>query len=38
MGLLDGVLGGVVGAEMANVVSGVIEKYGGVQGLVRLAS
>ena len=34
MGLLDGVLGGVVGAEMATVVSGLIEKHGGVQGIV----
>lgn len=34
MGLLDGVLGGVVGAEMASVVSGLIEKHGGVQGIV----
>jgi uncharacterized protein YidB (DUF937 family) len=34
MGLFDGVLGGVVGAEMASVVSGLIEKHGGVQGVV----
>lgn len=34
MGLFDGLLGGVVGAEMATVVSGLIEKHGGVQGLV----
>jgi uncharacterized protein YidB (DUF937 family) len=34
MGLLDGVLGGVVGGEMATVVSGLIEKHGGVQGIV----
>ena len=34
MGLLDGVLGGVVGAEMVSVVNGLIEKHGGVQGLV----
>jgi uncharacterized protein YidB (DUF937 family) len=34
MGLFDGVLGGVVGAEMATVVSGLIEKHGGVQGVV----
>jgi uncharacterized protein YidB (DUF937 family) len=34
MGLLDGVLGGVVGAEMASVVNGLIEKHGGVQGIV----
>jgi uncharacterized protein YidB (DUF937 family) len=34
MGLFDGVLGGVVGAEMATVVGGLIEKHGGVQGIV----
>jgi len=34
MGLLDGLLGGVVGAEMATVVNGLIEKHGGVQGIV----
>ena len=34
MGLLDGLIGGAVGAEMATVVSGLIEKHGGVQGLV----
>jgi uncharacterized protein YidB (DUF937 family) len=35
MGLLDGLLGGVVGAEMATVVNGLIEKHGGVQGIVN---
>ena len=34
MGLFDGILGGVVGAEMATVVNGFIEKHGGVQGIV----
>jgi uncharacterized protein YidB (DUF937 family) len=34
MGLFDGVLGGIVGAEMATVVNGLIEKHGGVQGIV----
>ena len=34
MGLLDGLLGGIVGAEMVTVVNGLIEKHGGVQGLV----
>jgi uncharacterized protein YidB (DUF937 family) len=34
MGILDGVLGGVVGAEMVSVVNGLIEKHGGVQGIV----
>jgi hypothetical protein len=32
MGLLDGLLGGAVGAEMVTVVNGLIEKHGGVQG------
>jgi len=35
MGLFDGVLGGVVGAGMVSVVSGIIEQHGGVQGLVN---
>jgi uncharacterized protein YidB (DUF937 family) len=34
MGMFDGILGGVVGAEMATVVNGFIEKHGGVQGIV----
>ena len=34
MGLLDGVLGGVVGAEMVSVVNQLIEKHGGIQGIV----
>jgi uncharacterized protein YidB (DUF937 family) len=34
MGMFDGVLGGVVGAEMATVVHGLIEKHGGLQGIV----
>ncbi len=34
MGLFDGIIGGVVGAEMATVVSGLIKKHGGVQGIV----
>jgi uncharacterized protein YidB (DUF937 family) len=34
MGLLDGLLGGVVGAEMATVVNGFIERHGGLQGIV----
>lgn len=34
MGLFDGILGGVVGAEMAGVVNGLIEKHGGVQGII----
>ena len=34
MGLLDGVLGGVVGAGMVSVVNGILEKHGGLQGVV----
>jgi uncharacterized protein YidB (DUF937 family) len=34
MGLFDGLLGGLVGAEMATVVNALIEKHGGVQGIV----
>lgn len=34
MGFLDGLLGGVVGGEMATVVNGFIEKHGGVKGIV----
>ena len=35
MGLFDGVLGGIVGAEMVTVVNGLIERHGGVQGVVN---
>lgn len=34
MGLLDGILGGVVGGEMATAVNDLIQKHGGVQGIV----
>ena len=34
MGLLDGLLGGAVGGEMAMLASAFIEKHGGVQGIV----
>jgi uncharacterized protein YidB (DUF937 family) len=34
MGLLDGLLGGAVGAEMVTVVSSLIQQHGGVQGVV----
>lgn len=34
MGMFDGILGGAVGAEMATVVNGLIEKHGGIQGIV----
>jgi len=35
MGLFDGILGGIIGAEMATVVNGLIEKHGGIQGVVN---
>ena len=35
MGLFDGLLGGIVGAGMVSVVSGIIEKHGGLQGVVN---
>jgi hypothetical protein len=31
MGLFDGLLGGIVGAGMVSVVSGILEKHGGLQ-------
>ena len=34
MGLLDGLMGGVVGGEMVSLVNGFIEKHGGVSGIV----
>jgi uncharacterized protein YidB (DUF937 family) len=34
MGMFDGLLGGVVGAGMVTVVNGIIEKHGGLQGVV----
>ena len=34
MGMFDGILGGVIGAEMATVVNGLIQKHGGLQGVV----
>jgi uncharacterized protein YidB (DUF937 family) len=34
MGMFDGILGGVIGAEMATVVNGLIQKHGGIQGVV----
>jgi uncharacterized protein YidB (DUF937 family) len=35
MGLFDGMLGGIVGAGMVTVVNGILEKHGGVQGVVN---
>ena len=34
MGLLDGVLGGVVGAGMVGIINRVVEEQGGIQGIV----
>ena len=34
MGLLDGLIGGAVGAEMISVVNQLIEKHGGLPGIV----
>jgi len=34
MGLLDGIIGGVLGAGMTNIVNDLIEKHGGVSGIV----
>jgi uncharacterized protein YidB (DUF937 family) len=34
MGVFDGLLGGVIGAEMATVVNGLIERHGGLQGVL----
>jgi uncharacterized protein YidB (DUF937 family) len=35
MGMFDGLLGGIVGAGMVSVVSGVLEQHGGLQGVVN---
>ena len=34
MGLLDGVIGGFIGGELASVVNGLIASQGGISGLV----
>ena len=34
MGMLDGLLGGIVGAGMVSVVNGILEQHGGLQGVV----
>ncbi len=34
MGLLDGLIGGIVGAGMATAVNQILEKHGGLQGVV----
>jgi len=35
MGIFDGVLGGIVGAGMVSVVSDIIDKHGGLNGVVN---
>jgi uncharacterized protein YidB (DUF937 family) len=35
MGMFDGILGGMIGAGMAGVVNDVIERHGGIQGVVN---
>jgi uncharacterized protein YidB (DUF937 family) len=35
MGMFDGLLGGIVGAGMVSVVSDIVAKHGGVQGVVN---
>lgn len=35
MGLLDGVIGGIVGSAMTGVINHVLEQNGGVQGIVN---
>jgi uncharacterized protein YidB (DUF937 family) len=34
MGMFDGILGGIVGGGMVSVVNGILEKNGGLQGVV----
>ena len=34
MGMFDGLLGGIVGAGMVSVMSDILEKHGGMQGVV----
>jgi uncharacterized protein YidB (DUF937 family) len=35
MGMLDGLLGGIVGAGMVSVVNSIIDQHGGLQGVVN---
>jgi uncharacterized protein YidB (DUF937 family) len=35
MGLLDGFVGGVIGAGLVSVVNDILEKHGGLQGVVN---
>jgi uncharacterized protein YidB (DUF937 family) len=34
MGLLDGIIGGVIGAEALSLVKGYVDKHGGIEGVV----
>jgi len=34
MGLLDGILGGVIGAEALSLVKGYVDKHGGLDGVI----
>jgi uncharacterized protein YidB (DUF937 family) len=34
MGLMDGLIGGAIGAALTTAINGLIEKHGGVKGLV----
>jgi uncharacterized protein YidB (DUF937 family) len=34
MGMLDGLLGGIVGAGMVSVVNSILEEHGGLQGVI----
>lgn len=35
MGMFDGLLGGIVGAGMVTAINGILEKHGGLQGVVN---
>ena len=35
MGMFDGLVGGIVGAGMVTVVNGILEKHGGLQGVIN---
>jgi len=35
MGMFDGVLGGIVGASMVSVVNGILDKHGGLEGVIN---
>ncbi len=35
MGMFDGLLGGIVGAGTVTIVNGILEKHGGLQGVVN---